>query len=120
MSVPGTFKNRPPKPQRARSERTRALEANLLVAGALFAECYVMGECSIILAREPTENGFRWHLSIAHTNRYPTWDEIKTARYSFEHLAGVVMAQLLPPVKSDAEWVNLHENCFHLHEVVEA
>lgn len=54
-----------------------------------------------------------WHLSISHPTRYPTWDEIKTARY--ELLPDeVTMGMLLPP---SAEYVNVHPNCFHLHEV---
>jgi hypothetical protein len=55
----------------------------------------------------------RWHLSISHRGRYPTWDEIKQARYDLipNH---VTMAQLLPPKE---EYVNLHPNTFHLHEV---
>jgi hypothetical protein len=119
MSVPGTFKNRPPRPLRDRSPHAVYIETDLLDAGAIFAQRYRMGECSIILAREPIGPGrtYRWHLSIAHPSRYPSWDEIKTARYSLDHLAGVTMAQLLPPVADESEWVNLHENCFHLHEL---
>lgn len=62
-----------------------------------------------------------FHLSISHrTNdhppvpgRYPTWDEIKEARYLFAP-AEVTMAMLLPP---ESEFVNVHETTFHLWEV---
>jgi len=64
----------------------------------------------VIVAWE-VENG--WHLSISHPDRYPTWDEIKAARY--ELLPDeVTMGMLLPP---KGEYVNVHPNCFHLHEV---
>jgi hypothetical protein len=54
----------------------------------------------------------RWHLSISHRVRYPTFDEIKAARYALVP-DEVNMAMLFPP---RAEYVNLHSNCFHLHE----
>ncbi len=87
--------------------------------GALAAYTYILGECSVIVAREPVGPGgsYRWHLSIAHRGRYPTWDEIKTARYSIPVLANVrLMVQLLPKIDSDVQWMNAHDNCFHLYE----
>jgi hypothetical protein len=57
----------------------------------------------------------RWHLSIAHPRRYPTWEEIKEARYRFVP-DRVTMAMLLPPRR---EYINLHPNCFHLYELRE-
>jgi hypothetical protein len=80
------------------------------------------GHLSVLVGRELGHlGGPKWHLSIRHrTNedkpqpgRYPTWDEIKDARYRFVP-DGVTMAQLLPP---KAEFVNLHETCFHLWEI---
>ena len=62
---------------------------------------------------------FRWHVSIAHPSRYPTWDEIKTAVYSIESLTlrpGRTFAQLLGDPGQDV-WVNAHGNCFHLYEI---
>jgi len=57
----------------------------------------------------------RWHMSIAHPNRDPTWIEIRDARYQFipdeAH-----MAMILPP---EEEYVNAHEHCFHLWEIKE-
>lgn len=67
------------------------------------------GKCTIICAIEND----KWHLSIAHPTRYPTWDEIKDARYEFIP-NNVTVALLLPPKE---EYVNLHKNCFHLHEI---
>lgn len=69
-----------------------------------------MGQCTIFLGTIP---GQGLHMSIAHPTRYPTWDEIADARYAL--IADeVTMAMVLPP--SD-EYVNVHPNCFHLHEL---
>ena len=114
--IPGTFKNRPDLPTRDHSEIGRLAEDLLLSAGAIYAERWVMGNCTIMLAREPLGDSHRWHLSISHPSRYPTWDEIKTAVYANDALGGVVMAQVLGPV-SLGEWVNVSENCFHLYEI---
>lgn len=65
----------------------------------------------------------RWHLSISHrTNerppkpgRYPTWDEIKDARYRFMP-GDITVAQILPP---EDEFVNAHATTFHLWEIPE-
>lgn len=75
------------------------------------------GHLSVFAGPEP--DGF--HLSISHRisnadhkpGRYPTWDEIKDARYRFAPL-DKTMAMLLPP---QDEYVNLHETTFHLWEV---
>jgi hypothetical protein len=56
-----------------------------------------------------------WHLSVSHPRRYPTWDEIKSVRYSLLPDERT-FAILFPPI---AQYVNLHPNCFHLHEVPE-
>lgn len=54
-----------------------------------------------------------WHMSISHPTRYPTWDEIKTARYGLCPKE-ITMVMFLPP---QDEYVNVHANCFHLHEI---
>lgn len=63
-----------------------------------------------------------WHLSISHrTNehpprpgRYPSWDEIVSARYLFIPNE-IRVAMLLPPRE---EYINYHETVFHLWEIV--
>jgi len=86
--------------------------------GLQHCQAFVMdGELSVFVGVEPNkERGIvrnRWHLSIAHPKRYHTWDEIKSARYEVvPH--DVTMAMILPPPD---EYVNLHKNCFHLHEI---
>lgn len=73
------------------------------------ARAFHLGDCLVIVGH--SKNG--WHLSISHPTRYPTWDEIKEARYRLTP-HNVTMAMILPP---RAEYVNLHENCFHLWEI---
>ena len=65
--------------------------------------------CSIL---QSTDNGL-FHLSISHSGRYPTWNEIKQARY--ELLPDeITMIMYLPPKD---EFVNVHKNCFHLWQI---
>lgn len=75
------------------------------------ARAYKFGECLVITG--VSEQG--WHMSISHPTRYPTWDEIRDARYALVP-DEVTMAMLLPP---RSEYVNVHENCFHLWQVAE-
>lgn len=67
--------------------------------------------CAIIIAKE---QGL-WHMSISHEERYPNWDEIKQVRYSLLSRTKT-FAMLLPPPE---EYVNIHNNCFHIHELTE-
>lgn len=87
---------------------------------AFAAEC----GCSIIVAHEPAKSApggmwlppselLLWHLSIAHPDRYPSWDEIADARYELVP-DDVTMALLLPP---PGEYVNEHPHCFHLWQI---
>lgn len=80
--------------------------------------------CSIFVSQEPVMSApggmwvpesmlLRWHISIAHKERYPTWDEIAEARYLLAP-DEITMVMLLPP---KGEYVNKHNHCFHLHEV---
>jgi hypothetical protein len=84
------------------------------------SKAYRRGECAIMVARniygkKETFGSLRWHLSISCAKRYPTWDEIRDARYALLP-ENCTMAMILPP---KGEYVNLHPNCFHLHEIVE-
>jgi hypothetical protein len=75
-------------------------------AGSL--RCYRLGECTVIVTREFG----RWHLSIAHPRRDPTWLEISQARYRL--LPGDLWVGMYLPPKE--EYVNLHRFCFQLYE----
>lgn len=75
------------------------------------------GRLTVLISRD---DGFL-HMSISHRidtrqgpkpGRYPTWDEIKEARYKFCP-DEVTMAMYLPP---KSEYVNVHETTFHLWE----
>jgi hypothetical protein len=69
----------------------------------------------------PDRDAPRWHLSVSHrTNthppqpgRYPSWDEIRDARYRFMP-GDITVAQLLPP---EDDYVNAHSTTFHLWEI---
>ena len=70
---------------------------------------YRWGDCTVIVTREYGE----WHLSIAHPDRFPTWDECAVARYRLIP-DGVTMAMILPPRRA---YVNIHRNCFQMVEI---
>lgn len=77
---------------------------------------YVSGALKVLLADEGTSE-YRitniYHLSISHPFRYPKWDEIVDARYTLLP-NNCTMAMFLPPRE---QYVNVHKNCFHLHQV---
>jgi hypothetical protein len=56
------------------------------LGGALVIECYRIGNCAAIVSRRDVADGrsqtrdFRWHLTLSHSERAPTWDEINIAR----------------------------------------
>lgn len=70
---------------------------------------HTRSKCNIFVG---VETG-KWHMSIAHPHRYPTWQEIMGARYELVP-DDVTMAMLLPPRR---QYVNVHPNCFHLHQI---
>jgi len=73
------------------------------------ADVHHIGECRVFVGHEAG----RWHLSIAHPRRLPTWDELKEARNSLLP-DNLLMAMLLPP---KADYINMHPFCFHLWEI---
>jgi hypothetical protein len=93
-AIPGTH-----EPGFVESEIVEDERGSTVMQRALGVEAHVfrMGECTIILGREPggVHGEERWHLTISCPDRHPSWDEIKTARY---RLLGpdVVMAMVLP------------------------
>jgi hypothetical protein len=70
---------------------------------------YRKGEVVVMIGTMPSG---KKHLSISCKNRYPTWDEIKDARYILLP-DNLDMAMYLP---SKSEYVNVMSNCFHLFE----
>ena len=82
------------------------------IIDATFGNCKVYQtdtSCKIVCGKEK----IGWHLSISHPTRYPSWDEIKQARY--ELIPNNVMVAMLFPPKE--QFVNIHNNCFHLFEI---
>jgi hypothetical protein len=80
----------------------------------IYNKAYRKGDLSIWVTRDLySQSVVRWHLSISAATRYPTWDEIRDARYALMP-DNITMGMLLPPKD---EYVNLHPNCFHLHEI---
>lgn len=109
---------------RKHSERhTRQALAPVLAGGARSPAAYQTDKGHRVLITEDPiqegspiiggDDGFRWHMSISHPQRYPTWDEMKEARYRLLP-DDCYMIQVLPP---KTEYVNLHDRTFHLHEL---
>jgi hypothetical protein len=69
---------------------------------------FLFGDCIVMVAKE---NGL-YHLSIS-ANHPLGYHQIKTARYKFIPNS-CIMAQIFP---SREEFVNLHENCYHMYEI---
>ena len=118
--IPGTHEpefTSPPIHQHPVSPALRQIVHGLSAAEPLPLRVYTMGECSILVAHEPEgiHGEMRWHLSISHPARHPTWDEIKTARYRLLS-ADRAFAMILPPPRF---YVNVPEqdHVFHLHEI---
>src|SRR5207244_3488708 len=114
--VPGTFKSQPGVLRRYDDRGPFKPVADMLESqGARGVEFWQAGECRVILAREPVGTSgelYRWHLSISHPSRYPTWDEIKDVRYRLPSLANVgMMVQMLPSMEAiRGQWTNIHDN----------
>jgi hypothetical protein len=68
-----------------------------------------MGPCRIIVSQQKAG----WHLSISRTDKLPTWEEVRDARYALVP-DSATMALLLPP---RSEYVNVHEYCLQLYEI---
>ena len=82
------------------------------------ARWFRRGALRVCVNREPTfkDGRISWHLSISTSSRYPTWDEIKKARYDLiPH--DIWMVQVLPPPQ---HFVNEHPNTFHLWQSFES
>lgn len=114
--VPGTVKMLVPRERRRQDLESSFADLQKDLLGEVYeALVYELGECRVIVAREPSPDGIAWHLSISHPSRYPTWDEIKTARYRLTP-SDVTMAMILPPPD---EYVNVEaqDNVFHLWQI---
>lgn len=72
-------------------------------------------ECQVLLSPPFETRGY--HMSISHNNRYPTWDEIRDAWYALVPNSNNRIGAMILPKKED--YINLHPNCFQVHELKE-
>lgn len=80
------------------------------IPGIITTNTYRKGSLLVLLSIEDHGGKIVRHVSVSRKDRYPTWDEIKEVRYTFfDEKHDVIM--VMPP---KSEYVNLHENCFHL------
>ncbi len=75
------------------------------------AKVYEEGKLTVMISKDAG----MWHMSISHPGRYPTFDEIRDARYKY--LPNEAMIAMLFPPKE--QYINVHKNCFHLWEINE-
>jgi hypothetical protein len=65
-----------------------------------------------LVSRDPIPHGGdRWHISVTHVSRVPTWSELTDAAHELR--PGVVFVLGLPP---KSWWINIHPYCLHLYE----
>lgn len=75
---------------------------------------YRMGRAQIYIS--PPTGAMGWHMSISRPDRYPDWDEVAGAWYALvPEATSRTAAMILPPAD---EYVNLHPNCFQVHELL--
>lgn len=67
--------------------------------------------CTVVYGREAG----LLHLSVSHENRYPTWDELASAR----DLIGTPEQRFVMVFPSHDEYVNVHQSTLHLWQVAE-
>jgi hypothetical protein len=79
-----------------------------------WGDWYRWGDVAVCVAQEAG----MWHISISVPYRYPTWDEIFTAWYDLVPGAENISGAIILPRKS--EYVNIHPNCFHVHQLSDA
>lgn len=74
---------------------------------------YSMGKDVTVIVSGPAEREhIGWHISVSCSDRHPTWEEQRDARYALVP-DDLYMVMVLPP---KSEYVNLQEHTFHWHE----
>lgn len=110
--IPGTTLSKPPR--WVRTHQTGATER-------AYRADTEKGTLVAILTRDPVcaDGRTLWHLSISHQDRngkpdrYPTWDELKHAKYQLVP-DDVVMILIFP--RKTSEYVDVHATTLHLWE----
>jgi hypothetical protein len=106
---------KPPRPERWEEVPTSAFTPYGARSMRAFRRIVRDGILTVIVSEDPRPpiiGAFDWHLSISHPTRYPAWNEIAQARYDLLP-DDITMVMFLPP---RSEYVNVHKNCFHLHQ----
>lgn len=79
-----------------------------------WTDCYrTSSGLTVIVSEDHDGNVPLLHMSVAHADRLPTYEEMKTLRYELCKKAKY-MAMIFPP---EEEFKNVHPNCLHLFEL---
>jgi hypothetical protein len=76
------------------------------------------GDLTAMVGREPcggNESDVRWHVSISHPERVPSWQELVEAAHSCR--PGICFSIGVPP---RSWWMNVHPHVLHLWETRDA
>jgi hypothetical protein len=120
-NVPGTWEGEPPPyPVQVKTNPLvlRAIARDAGEENVRSLKQYVAGECMILVGRERVHGEhWLWHMTISCKDRYPTWDEIKAARYRLLS-NGLTFGMLMPPPE---QYVNVEaqDHVFHLWEITD-
>jgi hypothetical protein len=77
--------------------------------------CWRRNSLAAMVGFEPVDGQSgdrRWHISVSHKSRVPTWEEM--VRTAHDLRPGVVFVIGVPP---RSMWMNVHPNVLHLWEV---
>ena len=75
--------------------------------------CWRKGLLAAIVSRDEIAPGdHRWHVSVQHRDRVPSWEEMAASAHELR--PGVAFALGVPP---KSWWVNVHPNVLHLWEL---
>jgi hypothetical protein len=71
------------------------------------------GLLEALVSRDEIATGdLRWHVSLKHRDRIPTWEELVQAGHELR--PGVVFVIAVPP---RSWWINVHPHVLHLYEI---
>lgn len=76
--------------------------------------CYRKGLLAAIVTRDRLRGDPlpRWHISVSHRDRVPSWEELAAAAHALR--PGVPLAVGVPP---RSWWINVHPHVLHLWEL---
>ncbi len=78
--------------------------------------CFKRNSLAAMVGREPVardgHDDLRWHISVQHKGRVPTWEEMVRAAHDLR--PGIVFVIGVPP---RSMWMNVHPNVLHLWEL---